>query len=342
MHPALPPLPRLSLAQLPTPAMPLRRLLPALLPGAPVPELWVKRDDLTGAALSGNKVRKLELLLAEAVARGADTVITCGGLQSNHCRATALAAAQLGLRSVLLLRTADPTAPPPLEGNVLLDRLAGAELRLVSPAQYRDRASLLSALRQELAQAGRSAYLIPEGGSNALGALAYARCVAELQAQLPPGPWTLCCAVGSGGTLAGLLLGVALAGLPWRVVGFAVCDDRAHFVRIVGELLDEIARRFQLPQAAELARRQDAIELRDHSVGRGYALSRPQELAVLRDACRLEGLVLDPVYTGKALHGLVEELRQDPASLGPRLLFVHTGGLFGLFPRGAELAPLLD
>lgn len=346
--PGLPDLPRAALANLPTPIEPLRRLLSALLPdAAALPELLVKRDDLTGAELSGNKVRKLELLVAEAEAQGKGTLITCGGVQSNHCRATALAAARRGLRSVLYLRVPDPsaTAPAALEGgNVLLDRLAGAELRLITPAQYRERGRILEEARRQIDEGGGGAYVIPEGGSNALGSLGYARCVAELAAQLPPGPLTICCAVGSGGTLAGLRLGVALLRLPWRVVGFAVCDDRAYFARACAAIFTEVGRRFDLPAAEALAAACDdpaALEIRDGYVGRGYALSRPEELALLRDVCRQEGLVLDPVYTGKAMFGLIAELRRDPGALGDRVLFLHTGGIFGLMPRGDELAAVL-
>jgi D-cysteine desulfhydrase len=294
---------------------------------------------MTGAELSGNKVRKLELLLAEAEAQGADTLVTCGGLQSNHCRATALVAARRGLASLLFLRTADPAQAPAPEGNVLLDRLAGAELRLITPEQYRARHAVMAGALPELRAAGRSGYVIPEGGSSALGSLGYALCVSELCAQLDPGPLTMVCAVGSGGTLAGLALGAALSRRPWRVCGFAVCDDSAYFTAFARAILEEAGR---LPGLAAAARAAASLfEVRDGYVGRGYGLARPEELALLRDACRLEGLVLDPVYTGKALYGLVSELRKDVSTFGPRVLFLHTGGIFGTMHRGAELAPLL-
>jgi D-cysteine desulfhydrase len=349
---ALPSLPRVALAHLPTPVERLGRLLPALLgplhQSAPRPELWpemwIKRDDLTGAELSGNKVRKLELLVAEAEAAGADTLVTCGGVQSNHCRATALAAARRGLQSVLFLRVADPAAPLPEDGNVLLDRLAGAELRPITPADYRDRGRVMAEAARALAAAGRRPYVIPEGGSNAVGSLGYVGCVAELAQQLPPGPLTICCAVGSGGTLAGLRLGVALLRLPWRVCGFAVCDDRAFFARACAAIFTEAGRRFGLGAADALAACCDdpaTLEIRDGYVGRGYALSRPEELALLRDACRSEGLVLDPVYTGKALFGMVSELRRDPGAFGERVVFLHSGGIFGLMARGPELGEVL-
>lgn len=337
-------LPFVALANRPTPLQALPGLLPRLgVGGAAPPALWVKRDDLTGAELSGNKVRKLELLLADALSRGADTVLTCGGAQSNHCRATALAAARLGLQSALLLRTAEPIADPPTAGqggNLLLDALAGAQVRFISPADYRRRGALLAALADELRAQGRRPYVIPEGGSNALGSLGYAACVAELAAQVerPEEPLTLVHATGSGGTGAGLLLGVARLGLPWRVVGVNVCDDAAYFQRTTAEILAQVDYLDAAVVAAALMR----LELRDGYVGRGYALSRTEELVLLRDVCRGSGLVLDPVYTGKAFFGMVDALRADGRALGERVIFLHTGGIFGLFPVAAQLQPLLE
>ncbi len=339
---------RLLLANLPTKVVRPPRLLSALLPlsgsGQAPPELWVKRDDLTGAELSGNKVRKLEFLLAQARREGADTVITCGGAQSNHCRATALAAAQIGLSSVLFLRTADPARPPAADGNMLLDRLCGAQLRFITPTQYQRRTELMSAMVEELAKAGRRGYVIPEGGSNALGCFGYVAAVAELLAQMPEGPLTIVHAAGSGGTGAGLLLGVHLLGLPWRVVGVNVCDDRAYFVNLMAGILEEAARRHGIVEAGRLLARREDFEMLDGYVGRGYALSRPAELLLIGDVCRASGLVLDPVYTGKAMFGMVDRLREDLWALGKRIVFLHTGGMFGLFDgsKAAELSSVLE
>lgn len=337
-------LPRVRLAQLPTPLQATPKLLPALL-GAGGPQLYVKRDDLTGIELTGNKVRKLELLLAEAQRQGADTVLTCGGGQSNHCRATALAAAQLGLRCILLLRVEDPAQPPPLSGNLLLGALAGAEIRFISRAAYKERAALMAELCVELRAQGRTGYPIPEGGSNALGSLGYIGCIEELRTQIPDPelPLTIVHAAGSGGTGAGLLLGIALCGLPWRVAAVNVCDDRPYFVRRVREILDEAAAVFALPAAARLsADGERVIDIRDGYVGRGYALSQPDELRLIRAACRAQGLVLDPVYTGKALYGLTHELRRDRAAFGARVVFLHTGGIYGLLAKAEELAAVVD
>jgi D-cysteine desulfhydrase len=323
---------RVIRARLPTPVDPAPRLSQRL--GL---DVLFKRDDLTGSGLSGNKIRKLEFLFAEARAQGCDTVVTCGGEQSNHCRATAIAAAQLGLRSVLLLRTDDPQRPPPTEANILLDRLVGAEIRWVSRPEYARRAEIFPQVAAELRARGQKPYLIPEGGSNALGAWGYIRCVEELSNELTPGAATLVYAAGSGGTGAGLILGVKLLGLPWRVVGVNVCDDEAYFRRVIGEIVEQAIDRWKLPVSFS----RDEIELRDGYVGIGYAKSRPEELATLRDVARAEGLVLDPVYTGKAFHGLVQELAKDHAQFGSRIVFIHTGGIYGLFPKAAELAPLL-
>src|SRR5215813_4905075 len=176
---AIPYPPRVPLAHTPTPLDQLRRTGIDL--GV---ELYIKRDDLTGTVLTGNKVRKLEFLLADAVARGADTVLTCGGAQSNHCRATAVAAAKVGLRAKLLLRTPDPLHPPDLVGNILLDRLVGAEIVWVTPDEYRQRDEIFVRMAAELADQGRRPYVIPEGGSNALGAWGYVHAAEEIAADL--------------------------------------------------------------------------------------------------------------------------------------------------------------
>ena len=339
-------LPRVHLAQLPTPLQAAPRLLPALL-GTEGPALYIKRDDLTGVELTGNKVRKLELLLADAQRQGADTVLTCGGVQSNHCRATALAAARLGLGCVLLLRVEDPAQPPPLSGNLLLSRLSGAQIRFISRAAYKDRSALLAAQCAELKSRGRTGYVIPEGGSNALGSVGYIGCIEELQRQIPEPtrPLTIVHAAGSGGTGAGLLLGIARCGLPWRVASVNVCDDRPYFVGRVREILSEAEALFELPEVARLLKDSaQVIDIRDGYVGRGYALSQPDELSLLHAACRARGLVVDPVYTGKALRGLILELQRDPTTFGERVVFLHTGGIYGLLAQGpaAELAAIVE
>ncbi|HUJ58935.1 MAG TPA: D-cysteine desulfhydrase family protein [Kofleriaceae bacterium] len=309
-------------------------------------KIWVKRDDLTGSELMGNKVRKLEYLLAEAVADQATCVITCGGEQSNHARATALAAAQLGMRSVLILRTDDPAHPPVATGNILLDRLAGAELRWISRPAWRERNRLLAEEAERVRAAGGRPFVIPEGGSNALGSWGYIRAAFELAADLegiaaPDHPVTIVYACGSGGTGAGLVLGGKLAGFAGRgirIAGVNVCDDRAYFLETIGRICQDVIRDYQLPVTVA----PDDIDIVDGHVGLGYAKSRPEELATIRDVCRSDGVVLDPVYTGKAFHGVMTELRRDPARFGAAVAFVHTGGMFGLFGAGVAMEPSLS
>ena len=298
-------------------------------------KIWLKRDDHTGSELSGNKVRKLEYLMAEALAQGATHVITCGGEQSNHARATAFAAAQLGCKSLLILRTDDPENPPSASGNILLDRLVGAELQWISRAAWRDRNQLLAEAAERVRRGGDRPYVVPEGGSNALGSWGYLRAMHELADDLqgiaaPDHPVTVVYACGSGGTGAGLILGAKLLGLAERgirVAGINVCDDRAYFVDAILRICAEVEARWQLGANVTEA----DIEIVDGHVGRGYAKSRPEELAIIRDVCRSDGVVLDPVYTGKAFHGIVTELAADRARFGAAVAFLHTGGMFGLF-----------
>ena len=330
---------RLDLARTPTPFEPLPRFSENF--GI---DMHVKRDDLTGADLTGNKIRKLEFLLADALENGCDTVITCGAAQSNHARATAIAAVKLGLGVHLLLRTRDPANPPALEGNILLDRLVGAEIVWLTFEEYGRRAEMLAAEAESLRNLGKTPYIIPEGGSNAMGAWGYVRAVEELAfdlATLPETkdhPTTIIHATGSGGTTAGLILGVKLVGLNARVVGINVCNDRDYFLRVVGDICRTAIDTFQLDLSFSHER---DIEIIDGYVGSGYGKAGSQELSLIREVARSEGILLDPVYTGKAFYGMSQELQHNPETFGDRIVFVHTGGLFGLFPIADQIAPLL-
>jgi D-cysteine desulfhydrase len=331
--------PRIKLAHIPTPLQKMVRLSQKL--GV---EMFFKRDDSTGSELSGNKIRKLEFILAEAISQEADTVITCGGAQSNHCRATALAAAGIGLKSLLLLRTPDPDNPPPAEGNILLDRLAGAEIVWITPDEYKRRDAFFQKSAEQLLSQGRKPYIIPEGGSNALGAWGYIGALNELSTQLDElnrggnGFGTVISATGSGGTTAGLLLASKLLDLNVRVVGINVCDDRDYFLKKIGSICSDFFRRFAPQSVGDITSELDIV---DGYVGRGYALSQPEELKAIRDLARLEGVILDPVYTGKAFFGMLSELEKNPESFGDRIVFIHTGGLFGLFPSADQFADIL-
>lgn len=323
-------LPRVRLAHLPTPLVSPRRLSARL--GI---DLWVKRDDATGGAEAGNKIRKLELLLADALTRGADTVITCGGLQSNHARATALCAANLGLRALLYLRTATPSAGAPLEGNVLLDRLAGAEIRLITPETYRDRDAVMAEAVEAMKRQGRVAYVIPEGGSNGLGSLGYVLAMEEIRAQLDRGeaagaPFDVIVhACGSGGTAAGVALGAAHHKVGRAVRAMAVCDDAPTFERIIARITTEA--RALAPEIGEAA----TLTVDDTARGPAYAVATEEQRGWIRDVARESGLVLDPVYTGKAFAGLAE-LATNVELKGARVLFLHTGGLPGLLAQGSS------
>ncbi len=322
---------RVRVAQTPTP-------IHAWHPGE-IPDgcsAWIKRDDQTGITLSGNKARKLEFLLADAVERGCDTVITCGGIQSNHSRATAVAAREHGLDCHLVLNTRAPEDDPGIRGNLLLDRLVGAELHLISWHDYQRRDGLLRDLARELEADGKRPYVIPEGGSNALGTWGYIEAVRELEEQLRTEGLQIddiFSACGSGGTAAGLSLGVALCGLPIRVHVVNVCWDADHFHARV----DAIFRDLGAPFASR-----DMLDVIDGHVGLGYAQSTPEELDVLRRTAQETGVILDPVYTVKAFRGMCAALRTGDERLqGARALFVHTGGLFGLYDKLEEMEPLL-
>mgnify|MGYP001546180531 CR=1 FL=1 len=324
---------RLSIARLPTPLLHLERTTEAL--GV---EVWIKRDDLTGIELSGNKIRKLEYLLADAKRSGADIVLTCGGEQSNHCRATALAARTIGMDSVLFLRTASPESPPPTSGNILLDRLAGADVRWITPAQYQERNALMEEAAARLEEEGRRPYVIPEGGSNAIGCWGYVGAAEELAGDieaLEAKSTTIVYACGSGGTGAGLVLGKKLTGLAKldvRLAGINVCDDRDYFVSTISRLCREFDERYGTRAGVE----DSDIEIIDGYVGRGYAKSRDEELDEIIALARRDAVILDPVYTGKAYFGLTRELASG-RDFGERIVFLHTGGIYGLLAKAEQL-----
>jgi D-cysteine desulfhydrase len=329
--------PRLHLVHAPTPIV--RRLALDAIVGA---EVWVKRDDATSGAESGNKVRKLEYLLADALARESKAVITCGGLQSNHARATALNAAALGLRCVLLLRVPDPAkAKIELTGNVLLDVLCGAEIRFVSPDEYKQRAGAMEQVRHELAREGYPAYVIPEGGSNGLGSLGYVECMREVREQMDcglagEGPFDVVAhACGSGGTAAGVALGAAQHAVAVETWAFAVCDDKDYFEATIARIAYEA--RSHEPSLPELER----LVIDDRAKGPAYAVMSDEQKRFMAKVARDTGLVLDPVYTGKALFGVAHAVARGDIRRGARVLFIHTGGLPGLLAQGEDLRPAL-
>ena len=284
------------------------------------PLILVKRDDQTGLAIGGNKTRKLEYLLAEAQAHGARTLITAGAVQSNHCRQTAAAAARFGYDCILVL---SGKAPDQSSGNVLLDRLLGAEMVW---AGQKDRDELLRQIFQEAWEAGRRPYLIPYGGSNPVGAAAYVFAMQELLEQGEQPDWIVV-ASSSGGTQAGLVLGARLFGYSGKILGISVDQPRsllqAHVAGLARATADFLGEHISFTP--------DEILVNDMYLGQGYGMfGAPEKEAVLLFA-RTEGVLLDPVYTGRAAAGLVDLIRQGFFKAGQRVLFWHTGGTPALF-----------
>ncbi|WP_317928829.1 D-cysteine desulfhydrase family protein [Halioxenophilus sp. WMMB6] len=316
--------PRISLARTPTPFENLNRV--GLCNNAP--RLWIKRDDLTGSGLSGNKVRKLEYVIAQALAEGCDTLITCGGLQSNHCRATALVGAQLGLSVHLVLRE---EGSGELDGNLFLDTLAGALVERIPRKEYFTSINeILDQRREDYASRGKKAYVIPTGASDEVGIWGYAQCARELVEDFKLHDLkrtVIACASGSGGTQAGLSLGAHYFLPGTKVIGYAVCDDSEYFNNKVREDITRCCTRYGI----ELEVSNLAIETRDHAIGPGYAKGYPSLFECIINTARQSGLLLDPVYTGKGFHGLLKDIEAGLYADVDDLVFVHTGGIFGTF-----------
>lgn len=323
-------LPRYPLAHLPTPLEDAPNLSRAL--GGP--RILVKRDDLTGLALGGNKARKLEYLIADARQQGATVVITAGGTASNHCRQTVAAARIAGLRCVLVHSTHEPDQP--LQGNYLLNHLCGAEFRFVR--EESERPPMMERVAAELRAAGERPYIIPGGGSNPLGATAYVRAVFEIMEQLRARAETAthlyATASTSGGTFAGLALGAKLAGGPFAPVGIVIEDDAAATADVIVPLANETAAFLDAPERLVAA---DLI-LDERFVGPGYAIPTPTCLDAIALAARTEGLLLEPVYTGKTLAGLIAHIREGRLGPDDTVIFLHTGGAPTIFTHADALA----
>lgn len=318
---------KFNIANLPTKIQKLDRLSKEL-----NSNIYIKRDDQTGTEIAGNKIRKLEYLIKDALSKGCDMLITCGGIQSNHCRATVATATLFGMKSAVLLRISET---PPVAGNYFLDKLMGADVQFCTRDEYRERrGEIMEEMAQKYRKQGANPYIIPEGASNAIGTLGYYNCMDEiLQQEKELGITfnTIVVATGSGGTYAGLYLANELKKLNKRIIGMAVCDDTQYFTNIAHRIATETLS--YLPEHKNAVLERDHIEINDKYVGIGYALSRPEELEFIKKIARLEGLVLDPVYTAKAMYGIYNEL-QPGGNLNHKenILFIHTGGLFGLFP----------
>ena len=304
--------PRVSLGIFPTPVQKLENISRLL-----HREVYIKRDDLTGLGLGGNKLRKLEFLLADAKARGAELVLTTGGAQSNHAMLTAAAAGKLGMKAILVLKKRGVTA---CVGNQLLERLMGTEVRFIDTDDYADIYAEMDRIGKE---AGRPYYKIPCGGSNALGALGYVDCAREIAGQGLRFDHIVC-AEGSGGTMAGLALGAKLFLPGTKVHGMMVDSD--PFDKITPALMREAADLLEAP----LTITPEDYHLRD-MCGPGYAIPSQAGNAAVSLLAAREGLFLDPVYTGKAFAGLLEMAEEGVFGEGEKVLFLHTGGAGGLF-----------
>jgi D-cysteine desulfhydrase family pyridoxal phosphate-dependent enzyme len=322
---------RVRIATLPTPLQYAGRLTEAL--GGP--KIFIKRDDLTGLALGGNKLRKLEFLLARAKAVGATCVITCGGTQSNHACQTAAAAARVGLKCVLVLASGVHNE---LQGNLLLDNLFGADVKLIeAPATSPDELDrAMEEVAEHLRRQGEVPYIIPLGGSSRYGAAGYVLASLELinqATELGIRPDYLYVAVGSGSTLAGLIVGAKAFSAPYRVKGVAVYRPPEEQKRAIWALAQD---------TAELLGLSLVIEPHDVSVygeflGPGYGRLTPEAREAIRLVARTEGLVLDPVYTGKAMAALIEHIRAGWVGPEETVVFLHTGGAAAIFAYSREL-----
>jgi D-cysteine desulfhydrase family pyridoxal phosphate-dependent enzyme len=308
---------RERLGLLPTPLHELPRLAAALRG----PRLFVKRDDLIGFALGGNKVRKLEYFLADALAKGADALLTTGGVQSNHARVTAAAAARAGMRAILIL---SGRRPERLVGNARLDALVGAELHFV--ADRLERQPRMLALADQLAREGRRPYCIPLGGSVPLGAYAYVEAARELATQVGAigiSPAAIVVSSSSGGTQAGLVVGAKAAGLAAEVIGISPDEPREALARMVGTIATGLGELVEAPRLGGPAE----ITVLDDQVGDGYGIPTPASEEALALFAKTEGIFLDPTYGAKAAAGLIDLVRRDRWRRDEVVLFWQTGAL---------------
>ena len=310
-------IPRIRIAHLPTPVENMPRLS-AVLGG---PRLLVKRDDQTGLAFGGNKTRKLEFALAEAQANGARTLITTGAAQSNHCRQTAAIAARVGLDCILVVN-GDPNAP--LSGNILLDHLFGAEIVWTATREERD--AVLQRTFQKAWDEGRRPYLLPLGASNAVGALGYEFAFEELLSQSVHPDW-LVFASSSGGTQAGLVLGARRAGWKGKILGISVDEPEDKLTPLVAGIATEASERF----GDKLIFNPGEILVNCDYIGAGYGMMAEPEIEAILLFARTEGLLVDPVYTGRAAAGMIDLIRKGFFKKDETVLFWHTGGMPALF-----------
>lgn len=336
--------PRFRLARLPTPLHDAVRLRRALGGELRCPRILIKRDDLTDLALGGNKARKLEFITGDAMRRGFTALVTTGAAQSNHARMTAAAAAMAGLRCALVLGS--ETADPEAQGNLLLDRLLGADLHFYqagedAAAEERERAGV-DEVMEVLRADGENPLHVPTGGSTAVGTLGYVQATRELLEQLAAEeasiPTRLYYASGSRGTQAGLELGARLFRASYRCVGIAVSGGESVKRERAARIANEAARLLGTDVTVDA----DACHTEQQYYGPGYAVPTPAAMAALTLLARTEGVLLDPVYTAKAMAGMIDHINSGAIDSHETIVFLHTGGSPGMFGHARRIASLLQ
>ena len=294
--------------------------------------IWLKRDDMTGIELSGNKIRKLDFLLQDALEKKAVGIITCGAVHSNHCRAAAYAATKVGLETILYLRGTKEDLPT---GNHFLNLLLGVQIFYVSPDEYENIDSIMRVKSGELSQKGKHFYVIPEGGSNEVGAWGYIKCFNEILGQIEEKKYKIdavAVATGSGGTHAGLFLGKLLNNSSVDIISINVCDNADFFRKRIYEIIKKFEDRYNKHFDFDI----ENIMVFDGFTGEGYGMISKREIEVIKQFVKEVGIILDPVYTAKAFLGLEKIIEQGIIHYN-NILFIHTGGIFGVFPYVKEI-----
>ncbi|MGO1528353.1 MAG: D-cysteine desulfhydrase family protein [Senegalia sp. (in: firmicutes)] len=319
---------RVLIANLPTPIQKLNNLSEKYAKG-----IYLKRDDFTGVELSGNKVRKLEFALGEALKNGCDTIITAGAIQSNHCRATAAVCAKLGLDCELVIKGNEPDD---FEGNIFISSILGANINYIPKDGPVD--EKMEEVKEELSKKGKKGYIIPIGASNAVGSLGYVQDMKEIikqEKELGLEFDAIILTVGSGGTYAGLWYANQSIEKPKDIIGFSVSDSSEEFTSDIKNILLDMYKRDGVSQE-EID--ESSIIINDDYIGDGYALSRPEEIEFICDIAKSEGVIFDPVYTGKAFRGMVSDIENGKFNEYKNILFIHTGGLLGWTKNQRKMA----
>jgi len=318
--------PKLNVANIPTRLEKLERLSKELYPIS----IYIKHDDETGTEWSGNKIRKLEFAVKEAIEKGCNYLITCGGNQSNHCRATIALATRLGLKCTLVLRGSKESI---IDGNLFLDKILGAEITFITPEEYaQHRDEIMNKISQQKVAQGYKTYIIPEGASNGIGSFGYYNAMLEILEQeksINIKFDAIALAVGSVGTYSGLLLAKQCNNLDVKLFGYLVGGSISYFKEALSKTFQEISKY----QGQEIIPNANEIRFIDKYIGKGYGENTEEEIQFIKSIAQLEGIILDNVYTGKAFYGLVSDIKNGKFKDYRNILFIHTGGIFELFAQ---------